>query len=61
MSLLPVFKNYAPGAPTCRLYIKNLAKTVTDSDLRYIYNKYLTPDTLNELNMYVKHFSLLSF
>ncbi|EEB14343.1 conserved hypothetical protein [Pediculus humanus corporis] len=37
------------------------AKTVTDSDLRYIYNKYLTPDTLNELNMYVKHFSLLSF
>lgn len=44
--MLPVFKNYAKGAPTSRLYIKNLAKTVTEDDLKYIYNRYLPQDTL---------------
>lgn len=41
-SILPVYKNYAEGAPTCRLYLKNLAKTVTEEDLRFIYSRYLT-------------------
>lgn len=40
LGVLPVFKNYHPGAPTCRLYIKNCAKTVVVEDLEYIYNRY---------------------
>ncbi|XP_050501189.1 RNA-binding region-containing protein 3 [Diabrotica virgifera virgifera] len=40
LGVLPVFKNYHPGVPTCRLYIKNCAKTVTTKDLEYIYNRY---------------------
>ncbi|KAL0271308.1 UNVERIFIED_CONTAM: hypothetical protein PYX00_008441 [Menopon gallinae] len=46
-SVLSVFKNYAEGAPTSRLYIKNLAKTVTEEDLKYIYNRYLPQDALD--------------
>ncbi|KAJ9576995.1 hypothetical protein L9F63_006432 [Diploptera punctata] len=38
---LPVFKNYQPGIPSCRLYIKNLSKQVTERDLHYIYRRYL--------------------
>lgn len=44
LSVLPVFKNYHPGAPTCRLYIKNCAKTVVVEDLEYIYNRYRIPE-----------------
>ncbi|XP_072382416.1 RNA-binding region-containing protein 3 [Diabrotica undecimpunctata] len=40
LGVLPVFKNYHPGVPTCRLYIKNCAKTVVTKDLEYIYNRY---------------------
>lgn len=40
LGVLPVFKNYHPGAPTCRLYIKNCAKTVAVKDLEYIFNRY---------------------
>ncbi|KAJ8958152.1 hypothetical protein NQ318_006089 [Aromia moschata] len=40
LGVLPVFKNYHPGAPTCRLYIKNCAKSVVAKDLEYIYNRY---------------------
>ncbi|KAJ8947179.1 hypothetical protein NQ314_008680 [Rhamnusium bicolor] len=43
LGVLPVFKNYHPGAPTCRLYIKNCAKTVILKDLEYIYNRYRMP------------------
>lgn len=41
LSVLPVFKDYHPGAPTSRLYIKNIAKTVELKDLDYIYKRYL--------------------
>lgn len=44
LGVLPVFKNYHPGAPTCRLYIKNCAKTVVVEDLEFIYNRYRVPD-----------------
>lgn len=37
LSVVPVFKNYHPGAPTCRLYIKNIAKNVEQRDLEFIY------------------------
>ncbi|CAH0381762.1 unnamed protein product [Bemisia tabaci] len=40
LSNLPVFKNYSPGIPSCRLYIKNLAKKVTPADLHHIYRRY---------------------
>lgn len=48
----PVFRNYQPGIPSCRLYIKNLAKQVTERDLHYIYRRYLTPNTDEQGNMF---------
>lgn len=36
----PLFQNYEPGKPSNKLYIKNLAKTVIDDDLRQIYQRY---------------------
>ncbi|XP_039283796.1 RNA-binding region-containing protein 3-like isoform X2 [Nilaparvata lugens] len=41
--ILPVFKNYQTGPPSCRLYIKNLAKQVQTKDLHFIYRRYLLP------------------
>lgn len=46
-STLPAFKNYNPGPPSCRLYIKNLAKQVTLQDLHFIFKRYLIPDYNN--------------
>ncbi|XP_050431588.1 RNA-binding region-containing protein 3-like isoform X2 [Adelges cooleyi] len=43
---LPVYKNYHPGAPSCRLYVKNLAKTVTTEDLKFIYKRFITSEEL---------------
>lgn len=34
-------KNYAAGAPSQVLYIKNLAKEVTSEDLFYVFGKAL--------------------
>ncbi|KAI4470120.1 hypothetical protein MML48_1g02845 [Holotrichia oblita] len=44
LNVLPVFKDYHPGAPTSRLYVKNIAKTVEAKDLEYIYKRYLKVD-----------------
>lgn len=41
MKILPIFKNYHPGPPSMRLYIKNLAKTVTEHDVKRIYRRYI--------------------
>lgn len=46
--LLPVFKNYHPGKPSNRLYIKNLAKQVEENNLHFIYRKYLVPELKTE-------------
>lgn len=35
------FRNYQEGEPTSRLYIKNVAKQVTEKDLHYVYGKYV--------------------
>lgn len=40
LNIFPVFKDYHPGAATCKLYIKNIAKTVELADLEYIYKRY---------------------
>ncbi|XP_001606002.2 RNA-binding region-containing protein 3 [Nasonia vitripennis] len=50
--VLPVFKNYHPGKPSCRLYIKNLAKQVEESDLHFIYRRYVLPKSKNEESEY---------
>ncbi|CAB3220260.1 unnamed protein product [Arctia plantaginis] len=49
MKILPVFKNYHPGEPSMRLYIKNLAKSVTDQDVKRIYKRYVEKMTDEEL------------
>lgn len=38
---LSVFKGYTPGEQSMRLYVKNLAKNVTEKDLEYIFGRYV--------------------
>ena len=52
--LLPVFKNYHPGKPSNRLYIKNLAKQVDEKDLHFIYRKYAIPELKTEFEYDVR-------
>ncbi|XP_058788575.1 RNA-binding region-containing protein 3 [Phymastichus coffea] len=40
-----VFANYSPGNPYFKLYIKNLDKHVEESDLHYIYRRYVIPSS----------------
>lgn len=54
MKNMPIFKNYYPGAPSCRLYIKNLAKTITDTDLKYIYKRFIKSGDIKPGTMSVK-------
>ncbi|XP_076577559.1 RNA-binding region-containing protein 3 [Chaetodon auriga] len=49
---MSVFKNYEPGEPTCRLYVKNIAKQVEEKDLKYIYGRYVNPSSEAERNMF---------
>ena len=51
MALLPVFKNYSKGLPNSRLYVKNLSKTVQESDLKHIYGRYVLWTSQEECNM----------
>ncbi|XP_029384956.1 RNA-binding region-containing protein 3 [Echeneis naucrates] len=52
MKKMSVFKNYEPGEPTCRLYVKNIAKQVEEKDLKYIYGRYIDPLSETERNMF---------
>lgn len=52
MKTLSVFKNYDPGEPTVRLYIKNLAKQVEEKDLRYIFGRFIDFKSENDRNMF---------
>ncbi|KAG7487526.1 hypothetical protein MATL_G00024440 [Megalops atlanticus] len=49
---MSVFKNYEPGDPTCRLYVKNIAKQVEEKDLKYIYGRYIDISSEAERNMF---------
>ncbi|XP_078147518.1 RNA-binding region-containing protein 3 isoform X1 [Centroberyx gerrardi] len=49
---MSVFKNYEPGEPTCRLYVKNIAKQVEEKELKYIYGRYIDPLSEDERNMF---------
>ncbi|XP_026161521.1 RNA-binding region-containing protein 3 isoform X1 [Mastacembelus armatus] len=52
MERMAVFKNYKPGTPTCRLYVKNIAKQVEEKDLKYIYGRYINLLSEAEKNMF---------
>ncbi|XP_071341967.1 RNA-binding region-containing protein 3 [Trachinotus anak] len=52
MKKMSVFKNYEAGEPTCRLYVKNIAKQVEEKDLKYIYGRYINPLSEAERNMF---------
>lgn len=41
LKMHPMFQNYSTGEISNRLYIKNIAKEVTEVDLRAIYDRYL--------------------
>ncbi|XP_007424832.1 RNA-binding protein 40 [Python bivittatus] len=41
METLSVFKNYEPGDPNCRIYVKNLSKQVQEKDLKFIFGRYV--------------------
>ncbi|XP_040023188.1 RNA-binding region-containing protein 3 [Gasterosteus aculeatus] len=49
---MSVYKNYEAGEPTCRLYVKNIAKQVEEKDLKYIYGRYVNPSSDAERNMF---------
>jgi len=51
-SQLDVFKNYNPGEPTSRLYIKNLSKKATEKDLHYIFGRYIDWNSEAEKSMF---------
>ncbi|XP_072535245.1 RNA-binding region-containing protein 3 [Salminus brasiliensis] len=52
MKRMSVFKNYEPGEPTCRLYVKNIGKQVEEKDLKYIYGRYIDTSSEEERNMF---------
>ncbi|XP_053478212.1 RNA-binding region-containing protein 3 [Ictalurus furcatus] len=52
MKRMSVFKNYEPGEPTCRLYVKNIAKQVEEKDLKYIYSRYVDTSSEDERNRF---------
>lgn len=52
MKSLPIFKNYHPGTPSMRLYIKNLSREVDSPDIERIYKRYVTNCDVNELEMF---------
>ncbi|XP_028333097.1 RNA-binding region-containing protein 3 [Gouania willdenowi] len=49
---MSVFKNYEAGEPTCRLYVKNVAKQVEEKDLRYIYGRFIDCSSEDERKMF---------
>ncbi|XP_058119903.1 uncharacterized protein LOC131281504 [Anopheles ziemanni] len=48
---LSVFQNYTPGEPTTKLYIKNLAKSVTEQDLQNVIRIFFEKDLPCEFNV----------
>ncbi|XP_044766779.1 RNA-binding region-containing protein 3 [Coccinella septempunctata] len=52
LSVLAVFKDYHPGVPSNRLYIKNIAKNVTTEDLAYIFERYKSEPTGDQASLF---------
>ena len=51
-SQMTIFKNYNPGEPTSRLYVKNLSKKATEKDLHYIFGRYIDWNVETEKSMF---------
>ncbi|XP_043941975.1 RNA-binding region-containing protein 3 isoform X2 [Protopterus annectens] len=47
-----LFKNYEAGDPTCRLYVKNVAKQTQEKDLKFIFGRYVDFSSETEKNMF---------
>ena len=47
-----LLRNYSPGQPSSRLYIKNLHKKVTEKDLHHIYGLFIDRDNDEHLKMF---------
>ncbi|EDW01272.1 GH20545 [Drosophila grimshawi] len=47
LQALPIYKNYKRGEPSNKLYIKNLDKSVMESQLRLLYARYAPADSLD--------------
>merc|ERR1712080_118479 len=45
------FKNYTIGTPTNRLYIKNLAKHVTEEELNFIFKRFVRKCSAEEKDL----------
>lgn len=52
MKTMSIFRNFSPGEPTFRLYIKNLAKQVEEKDLRYIFGRFIDRNSETDKNMF---------
>lgn len=53
---LPVYKNYAQGEPSTRLYLKNLAKNVEENDLKFIFGRYIDWNNETHVNSFdIRH------
>ncbi|CAL1532043.1 unnamed protein product [Lymnaea stagnalis] len=52
MKELSVFRRYEEGEPSCRLYIKNVAKPATEEDIHWIYGRYVDWDNQAETNIF---------
>lgn len=52
MKTMSIFRNYSPGEPSLRLYIKNLARQVQEKDLRYIFGRFIDKNSEDEKNMF---------
>ncbi|KAK4297150.1 hypothetical protein Pmani_030410 [Petrolisthes manimaculis] len=50
--ILPVYKNYNPGEPSPKIYIKNLAKTTNEDHLKHIYGRYIFWHNEEEVGMF---------
>uniref|UniRef100_A0A0A1WJ85 RNA-binding protein 40 n=1 Tax=Zeugodacus cucurbitae TaxID=28588 RepID=A0A0A1WJ85_ZEUCU len=46
LQALPIYKNYQIGSPSNKLYIKNLAKDVSEEDLKVLYARFVAADNL---------------
>ncbi|GIY86653.1 RNA-binding region-containing protein 3 [Caerostris darwini] len=52
MKTMSIFRNFSPGEPTFRLYIKNLAKQVVEKDLRFVFGRFIDPNSEQDKNMF---------
>jgi U11/U12 small nuclear ribonucleoprotein SNRNP65 len=40
MRAIPRFESWTPGHPSCKVFVKNLARKTTEEDLNFIFGRY---------------------